>query len=71
MMDRVRVRCPVCRSTVPVEALWAVDNLCPRCSTRVYTARRRSAPAGVVGKALALLTADSAPSVIRAEIAKK
>jgi hypothetical protein len=71
MIDRVRVRCPVCRSTVPVAVLWAVDDLCPRCSTRVYTARRRSAPGGVVGKALALLTAETAPSLIRTEIAKK
>ena len=32
MVERARVRCPVCRSAVPVTVLWAVGDTCPCCS---------------------------------------
>ena len=71
MLDRGRVRCPVCKSTVPLAVLWAAGDTCPRCASRVDTARRRAAPAGVAGKALALLAAESVSNPIRSELAKR
>ncbi len=32
MVERARIRCPSCRSALPVTVLWAVGNVCPRCS---------------------------------------
>ena len=32
MVERARIRCPICRSALPVTVLWAVGNVCPRCS---------------------------------------
>ena len=71
MIERIRVRCPTCRCTLPLTVLWAVGEVCPRCSQRVNAARRRSKPAGVAGQALALLTAESRPSQVRSELGKK
>ncbi len=59
MVEQARVRCPVCRSAVPVTVLWAVGDTCPRCSQPLHAARRRPSPAGVLGKAVAVLQTDS------------
>lgn len=59
MVEQARVRCPVCRSAVPVTVLWAVGDTCPRCSQPLHAARRRPSPAGVLGKTLAMLQTDS------------
>jgi hypothetical protein len=40
MVDRIRVRCSVCRSAVPVTVLWAVGDICPHCSQPLRSARR-------------------------------
>lgn len=55
MVERIRVRCRVCRTAAPLTVLWAIGDTCPRCSEPMYTARQRPAPDGVLGKAIALL----------------
>jgi hypothetical protein len=65
MVDQARVRCPVCRSAVPVEVLWAIGDICPRCSRPLYAARRRPNPAGVLGRTIALLHAESPARIVR------
>lgn len=30
MLDRLR--CPICRSVVPITLVWALGDSCPRCS---------------------------------------
>lgn len=43
MVDRARIRCPVCRFAVPVTLLWAAGDVCPRCSQPLlYTSARRA-----------------------------
>lgn len=37
MIERVRIRCPHCRSGVLLTALWAGGDVCPRCSTPLDT----------------------------------
>jgi hypothetical protein len=54
MLERARVRCRACRTTVPLAVLWAAGDVCPGCS-RLIAARRRPGPGGVFGKAVALL----------------
>ena len=51
MIDRIGVRCPVCRSAMPIVLLWAVGETCPRCSRPLHDANRRPRPHGVLGKA--------------------
>jgi hypothetical protein len=31
LLERSRIRCPVCRSAVPIAAVWATGDHCPRC----------------------------------------
>jgi hypothetical protein len=59
MIDRIGVRCPVCRSAMPIVLLWAVGETCPRCSRPLDAASRRPRPHGVLGKALELSYATS------------
>ena len=54
MIDRIGVRCPVCRSAMPIVLLWAVGETCPRCSRPLDAASRRPRPHGVVGRAVEL-----------------
>jgi hypothetical protein len=54
MLERTRVRCPACRTTVPLAVLWAAGDVCPGCS-RLIPARQRPGPTGVFGKTLELL----------------
>ena len=58
MVERARVRCPVCRSAVPLNVLWAVGETCPRCSQPLHAARRKPGPDGLLGKTIALPRAD-------------
>jgi hypothetical protein len=61
MVERARVRCPVCRAAVPVTVLWSVGGRCPGCSQPLEAARRGpSAPDGVLGKTSGLLRVESA-----------
>ena len=39
MIERIGVRCPVCRSALPILLLWAVGETCPRCSRPLDVAR--------------------------------
>jgi len=64
MVERALVRCPACRSAVPVTVLWAVGDTCPRCSEPLYAARRRTKPEGMLGKTLALPQAELPPNVV-------
>ena len=59
MIDRIGVRCPVCRSAMPIVLLWAVGETCPRCSRPLDAASRRPRPHGVLGKALELSQATA------------
>ena len=59
MIDRIGVRCPVCRSAMPIVLLWAVGETCPRCSRPLDAASRRPRPQGVVGKTLELSQATA------------
>jgi hypothetical protein len=52
MIERIGVRCPACRSAMPIVLLWAIGETCPRCSRPVESASRRPRPHGVLGKAL-------------------
>jgi hypothetical protein len=70
-MPRTQVRCPVCRSVLPAVALWTAGEVCPRCNGPLYSARRRSNPAGVLGKALSLLRAQPPPRSVRARAVKR
>ena len=65
MVEQVRARCPVCRSAVPVEVLWAVGDTCPRCAQLLHAARRRPNPAGVLGRTIALLHAEPPARTVR------
>jgi hypothetical protein len=58
MVEQARVRCPVCRSTLPVEVLRAAGDTCSRCAQPLYAARRRPNPAGVLGRTIAVLHAE-------------
>jgi hypothetical protein len=59
MIDRIAVRCPVCRSAMPIVVLWAVGE-CPRCSRPlVDAASRRLRPHDVLGNALELSQATA------------
>jgi hypothetical protein len=49
MIDRVRVRCPNCRSTVALAVLWATDDACPTCAKPLPSKRRQSAGERTVG----------------------
>jgi hypothetical protein len=71
MVDRIRVRCRVCRSSVPVTVLWAVGEACPRCSQPLYVARRRPRPAGVLGETIALRHLGASAEVVRPGVAKR
>ena len=59
MIDRIRVRCPACRSAVPVSVLWAVGETCPRCSQPMNSARRLPRSDAVVAKTIDLLRAQA------------
>jgi hypothetical protein len=39
MIDRVRIRCPVCGSFVPVVVVWAIGGDCPDCFTALCGTR--------------------------------
>ena len=54
MIDRIGVRCPACRSAIPIVLVWAIGETCPRCSRPLDAASRPPRPPGVVGKALEL-----------------
>jgi hypothetical protein len=54
MVERAQVRCPVCRSVVPAMSLRAVGDACPRCDRALRVVRQRPAPAGLLGKTLAV-----------------
>ena len=43
MLERTKIRCPICRSPVPALVVWAAGDKCPRCSTAL-TLGRRSEP---------------------------
>ena len=43
MLERARIRCPICRSSMPAVVVWAAGDRCPRCSTAL-TLPRRSEP---------------------------
>jgi hypothetical protein len=58
IVEEARVRCSECRSAVPVSLLWAVGEICPRCSQSLNAVPRRSTTDGLVGK-IALLHAES------------
>jgi hypothetical protein len=55
MLEGTRIRCPACRTTVPLAVLWAAGDVCPGCSRPLIAARRRPGPTGVLGKTLELL----------------
>ena len=42
MLDRLR--CPVCRSVVPVTLVWALGDSCPRCSEPLRAAQGPRTP---------------------------
>lgn len=58
MLERDLIRCPACRTAVPLAVLWAAGDVCPGCSRPLVTARRRPDPTGVLGQTLALLRAQ-------------
>lgn len=60
MLDRTVVRCPVCRSAVPLAVVWMADDACPRCSRPLAAARQRPRPGGVLGQTLAVRSAREA-----------
>lgn len=69
MVDRIRVRCSVCRSAVPITVLWAVGGICPRCSQPLRSANRSfnrddvlDSPDDVLGKPLGVLHAEPSAS---------
>jgi hypothetical protein len=70
MLERARVRCSVCRSTVAIEGLWAAGT-CARCSQPLHAARRRPEPGGVLGATVALLHPGPPPRVVRAGAGKQ
>lgn len=37
VLERTCIRCPVCRSVVPMAAVWATGDSCPRCLARLDT----------------------------------
>jgi len=47
MLQRARIRCPICRSSTPAVVVWAAGDACPRCGTALTLARPsvRDAPA--------------------------
>jgi len=58
MVERAHVRCPACRSPVPALVLWAVGDICPRCSTALTpggwrTSEPLAPTAGTVGRVTA------------------
>jgi hypothetical protein len=59
MAERARVRCPSCRTAVSLTMLWATGDTCPTCSRPLRTARPRPEPAGVLGRTLALVRAET------------
>jgi hypothetical protein len=65
MVEPALVRCSVCRSVVSVTVLWAIGDTCPRCSQPLHAARRRANPAGVLGRTIALLHAESSARIVR------
>ncbi len=40
MIERVRIRCPSCRSSVLLAVLWASGDCCPKCATPMDTVVR-------------------------------
>jgi len=71
MIDRIGVRCPVCRSAMPIVLLWAVGETCPRCSRPLDAASRRPRPDGVVGRALELSRSTAHGQAARRDTPKR
>lgn len=42
MLERAKIRCPVCRSNVPAVVVWAAGDVCPRCDTALKVERART-----------------------------
>lgn len=59
MVERARIRCPVCRTAVPLTVPWEAGDACPSCSRPLHAARRRPEPAGALGKTLLPLHAEA------------
>jgi hypothetical protein len=66
MIERARLRCPECRSSVLLTAVWAAGDLCPRCSAKLNAARRRPQSDGIVARVRDLLEAPPPSSSIPA-----
>ena len=70
MLDRLR--CPVCRSVVPITLVWALGDSCPRCSEPLHAAqaprtpRRKRARQGRFAPDAAESTRSDAGSRLRA-----
>lgn len=71
MVERARIRCPVCRSAVPLSVLWAVGDTCPRCNKPLHSARERAGPDGLLGKTLATLHADSRAKIAPPDVSPR
>jgi len=39
MLERAKIRCPICRSSVPAVVVWAAADACPRCGTALTLKR--------------------------------
>lgn len=76
MLERAKIRCPVCRSNVPAVVVWAAGDVCPRCDTALNVERARTSDTSALDGACAarggnagsvpgsgrLLAAGSAPA---------
>jgi len=39
MLERAKIRCPICRSSTPAVVVWATGDMCPRCGTALTLAK--------------------------------
>ena len=60
MLDRLR--CPVCRSVVPITLVWALGDSCPRCSKPLRAAQASRTPRGKRARQGSKFTPDAADS---------
>jgi hypothetical protein len=42
MLERAKIRCPVCRSSMPAAVVWAAGDVCPRCGSAMRVERPRT-----------------------------
>ncbi|HTT28877.1 MAG TPA: nuclear transport factor 2 family protein [Solirubrobacteraceae bacterium] len=41
MLERAKIRCPICRSSASAVVVWATGDVCPRCGTALTLAKPR------------------------------